>query len=102
MKAKRVLGMFLAVTLTMGNLMGCGGKGEETAEPSADPSGEEEITLRVLATGTDYPEVIDEAVKEKFPNVTLEWETISWNDLNGKMQQYMQSGMPDKIGRAHV
>ena len=101
MKAKRVLGMFLAVTLTMGTLMGCGGKGEETAEPSADPSGEEEITLRVLATGTDYPEVIDEAVKEKFPNVTLEWETISWNDLNGKMQQYMQSGLPDiMIGKA--
>ncbi len=97
MKAKRVLGMFLAVTLTMGTLMGCGGKGEETAEPSADPSEEEEITLRVLATGTDYPEVIDEAVKEKFPNVTLEWETISWNDLNGKMQQYMQSGMPDIV-----
>ena len=51
----------------------------------------------VTATGTDYSDIIDEAVSENFPEITLEWETISWNDLQGKMQQYMQSGMPDIV-----
>lgn len=100
MKAKRVLGLLLAATMTLGSLAGCGGepeKSEGSEGAEAGSSGDEEVTLRVLATGTDYPEVIDEAVKEKFPNVSLEWETISWNDLNGKMQQYMQSGMPDIV-----
>ncbi len=70
---------------------------EKDTQAQAEGASGEEITLRVLATGTDYPDVIDAAVKEKYPNITLEWETISWNDLQGKMQQYMQSGMPDIV-----
>ena len=53
MRVKQVLGMFLAVTLTMGTLTGCGGTNAGTNDTNADSSKEEEITLRVLATGSN-------------------------------------------------
>ncbi len=122
MKGKKFLAVLLSGMMIVGGLSACGSNGngnvnadtgaQVNEEPSQDAetgvqqeaeeahSGNasgEEITLRILATGTDYPDVIDAAVKEKYPNITLEWETISWNDLQGKMQQYMQSGMPDIV-----
>lgn len=122
MKGKKFLAVLLSGMMIVGGLSACGSHGngnvnadtgaQVNEEPSQDAetgvqqeaeeadSGNasgEEITLRILATGTDYPDVIDAAVKEKYPNITLEWETISWNDLQGKMQQYMQSGMPDIV-----
>lgn len=93
MKAKKLLALCLTGSMLAAAAAGCG-------SPSGDSGGndkKENITLRVLATGTDYSDIIDEAVSEKFPEITLEWETISWNDLQGKMQQYMQSGMPDIV-----
>lgn len=123
MKGKKFLAVLLSGMMIVGGLSACGSNGNGNAnadtgaqvneEPSQDTETDtqqeaeaeadsgntsgEEITLRILATGTDYPDVIDAAVKEKYPNITLEWETISWNDLQGKMQQYMQSGMPDIV-----
>lgn len=42
--------------------------------------------------------MIDEALAEKYPNIELEWECVDWgNDFQPKMQQYMQSGLPDII-----
>ena len=46
--------------------------------------------------------MIDEVLAEKYPDITLEWECVDWgNDFQPKMQQYMQSGLPDiMIGKA--
>lgn len=66
----------------------------------------EPVTLSVLAgqstTDAGIEDMIDEALAEKYPWVTLEWECVDWgNDFQPKMQQYLQSGLPDiMIGKA--
>ncbi len=66
----------------------------------------EPVTLSVLAgqstTDAGIEDMIDEALSEKYPWVTLEWECVDWgNDFQPKMQQYLQSGLPDiMIGKA--
>lgn len=107
MKGKKFLSLLLSGLMVVGGLTACGNTGKGESDAGKDSTGKEvseseessgeNVTIRILAAGTDYPDVIDEAVKEKLPNVTLEWETISWDDLQGKMQQYMQSGMPDIV-----
>ncbi|MGL5438070.1 MAG: ABC transporter substrate-binding protein [Lachnospiraceae bacterium] len=104
---------------------GCGSSGENSGAPaqsadqgdnSADGSsrsgtttpaaGDEKITLTVLAgqstTDAGIEDMIDAALAEKYPNITLEWECVDWgNDFQPKMQQYLQSGLPDiMIGKA--
>ena len=77
----------------------------ETEAPAAEEAGEE-VTLTVLAgqstTDAGIEDMIDEALAEKYPNITLEWECVDWgNDFQPKMQQYLQSGLPDiMIGKA--
>lgn len=93
MKTKKLLALCLTGSMLAVSMAGCGTEGDSGGEGNE----KENITLRVLATGTDYSDIINQAVSEKFPEITLEWETISWNDLQGKMQQYMQSGMPDIV-----
>ena len=72
---------------------------------NSDDAGDE-VTLTVLAgqstTDAGIEDMIDEALAEKYPEVTLEWECVDWgNDFQPKMQQYMQSGLPDiMIGKA--
>lgn len=67
---------------------------------------EEPVTLTILAgqstTDAGIEDMIDEALAEVYPNITLEWECVDWgNDFQPKMQQYMQSGLPDiMIGKA--
>lgn len=71
-----------------------------------EPKAGEKITLRVLAgqstTDAGIEDMIDEALAEKYPNITLEWECVDWGkDFQPKMQQYLQSGLPDiMIGKA--
>lgn len=76
----------------------------ETSE--AAEGDEEDVTLTVLAgqstTDAGIEDMIDEALAKKYPGITLEWECVDWgNDFQPKMQQYMQSGLPDiMIGKA--
>ena len=71
---------------------------------AADVSGP--VTLTVLAgqstTDAGIEDMIDAALAEQYPDITLEWECVDWgNDFQPKMQQYMQSGLPDiMIGKA--
>lgn len=64
------------------------------------------VTLTVLAgqstTDAGIEDMIDAALAEQYPDITLEWECVDWgNDFQPKMQQYMQSGLPDiMIGKA--
>lgn len=134
MKRKVVSMMLVCATMTA-MLAGCGNsekeptanntdskteetkdKAEETkkSDDKTKSSGDEEVTLTVLAgqstTDAGIEDMIDEALEEKYPNITLEWECVDWgNDFQPKMQQYLQSGLPDimigkaqEIGRAHV
>ena len=99
MKKKRVLSLLLASAMIASLAAGCGSGG-------GSDNGEEKVTLTILAgqstTDAGIEDMIDEAMAEKYPEVTLEWECVDWgNDFQPKMQQYMQSGLPDiMIGKA--
>jgi len=64
------------------------------------------ITVKILdgqsTTDAGMEKIIDAAVAAKYPNIKLEWEIVGWgSDFQPKMQQYMQSGLPDiMIGKA--
>lgn len=100
MKKKRVLSLLLATVMIASLAAGCGSGG------GGSDNGEEKVTLTILAgqstTDAGIEDMIDEAMAEKYPEVTLEWECVDWgNDFQPKMQQYMQSGLPDiMIGKA--
>ena len=124
MKKKSLVSLLLAACMTAGLLAGCGGgtpdapaettetpaaeSGDttEAEEPAADSASDEAVTLTVLAgqstTDAGIEDMIDEALAAKYPEITLEWECVDWgNDFQPKMQQYMQSGLPDiMIGKA--
>lgn len=116
---------FVAISLTacmlISALTGCGETSSETAAQTQKSEGkeaetvqtesvenaaeaensDEPVTLTVLAgqstTDAGIEEFIDEALAAKYPDITLEWECVGWNDLAAKMQLYRQSGMPDII-----
>ncbi len=119
MKLKKVLCLMLAMTMATTMLTACGSKSNSetetaseatTSETAADSETAEQpaedVTLTVLAgqstTDAGIEDMIDEALAKKYPNITLEWECVDWgNDFQPKMQQYMQSGLPDiMIGKA--
>lgn len=94
---KRAMSVLLAAAMITGIMTGTAVMVKADDEP---------VTLTVLAgqstTDAGIEDMIDEALAEKYPNITLEWECVDWgNDFQPKMQQYMQSGLPDiMIGKA--
>lgn len=111
---KKLLSVILCSAMTAGILAGCGGSADTTETPAAQDTQEaeaaetpaatdgENVTLTVLAgqstTDAGIEELIDEALAKKYPNITLEWECTGWDgEFHPKMQQYMQSGLPDII-----
>ena len=94
---KRARSVLLAAAMITGTMTGTAVMVKADDEP---------VTLTVLAgqstTDAGIEDMIDEALAEKYPNITLEWECVDWgNDFQPKMQQYMQSGLPDiMIGKA--
>lgn len=109
MKKKKVMSLLLIAGLMASMAAGCsssGGGNEDSGNKSESEGGGEEVTLTVLAgqstTDAGIEDMIDEALAEKYPEITLEWECVDWgNDFQPKMQQYMQSELPDiMIGKA--
>lgn len=116
---RKVVNAMLLLSMMAGLFAGCGSSASEStggntgtakeegteASDNSDDAGDE-VTLTVLAgqstTDAGIEDMIDEALAEKYPEVTLEWECVDWgNDFQPKMQQYMQSGLPDiMIGKA--
>ena len=94
---KRAMSVLLAAAMITGTMTGTAVMVKADDEP---------VTLTVLAgqstTDAGIEDMIDEALAEKYSNITLEWECVDWgNDFQPKMQQYMQSGLPDiMIGKA--
>lgn len=124
---KKLISAILCSAMVAGMLTGCGGssndggaasapaddsapaaeapaaaeQSDEAEAPAASTDGEE-VTLTVLAgqstTDAGIEDMIDAALAEKYPNITLEWECTGWDgEFHPKMQQYMQSGLPDII-----
>lgn len=59
-------------------------------------------TLRILdgqsTTDAGIEKIIDAALAARYPAINLDWEIVGWGtDLNAKVQQYIQSGLPDII-----
>lgn len=112
MKIKRLLYLLTVAIMLAFVLIGCGGGSDEPVFESpagtdtVAPPAEETVTLRVLAgqstTDAGIEDMIDEALAAQYPNITLEWECVDWGkDFQPKMQQYLQSGLPDiMIGKA--
>ena len=90
---KRLTALMLLVMLAMMAL--------SPAVQAEEISIDEPVTIKVLwcqssaQSGLEYE--IEAAMAEAYPNVTIDWELITWEDLPSKMQQYMQSGMPDAV-----
>jgi len=116
---KKLVALLLTTVLVSGMLSGCGSKTaaqesesteqeeqvvqetEQSSEEATAAITEEPVTITILAgqstTDAGTEEMITEKVAAAYPNVTLEWECVGWNDLAAKMQLYMQSGLPDII-----
>ena len=96
---RKAMSVVIAASVLIGTMSGSAVMCNAAAE-------DEPVTLTILAgqssTDAGIEDMIDEAMAEKYPNVTLEWECVDWgNDFQPKMQQYMQSGLPDiMIGKA--
>jgi len=103
---RKLMSMLMASTMAASLLVGCGGQATDTnaSGESGDTSvaSDEQVTLTVLAgqstTDAGIEDMIDAALAEKYPNITLEWECVGWDgEFHPKMQQYMQTGIPDII-----
>lgn len=98
---KRVISILMVGALAMGLVTGCGsGENTQDSQGSSKGSSGKKVTLSVLAgqstTDAGIEEFIDAALEKKYPEIKLEWECVDWgNDFQPKMQQYMQSGLPD-------
>jgi len=115
MKMKRILALILSMVMITSVFVGCGSETSNNvstesstalstsdAESTTAADDGQEVTLKVLAgqstTDTGIEDMFDKALAKKYPNITLEWECVGWGqDFNAKMQQYMQSGLPDII-----
>lgn len=114
---KKLLSLLLVAAMLL-TFAACGAsQPEETKAPAADVSQDnapaadasndaEPVTLTILwgqsTTDAGVEDMIDEAMAAKYPHITIEWECVDWgNDFQPKMQQYLQSGLPDiMIGKA--
>ncbi len=103
---RKLMSMLMASTMVASLFVGCGSQGTDTSATSGSGdtavASDEPVTLTVLAgqstTDAGIEDMIDEALAEKYPNITLEWECVGWDgEFHPKMQQYMQTGIPDII-----
>ena len=87
MKKKKVMSLLLIAAMTASMAAGCsssGGSkdgGDSKDDGSKADSGGEEVTLTVLAgqstTDAGIEDMIDDAMAEKYPEITLEWECVT-------------------------
>ncbi len=90
---RKVMKRFMVVLMITGLLISAVAYGA-----AKDPK----VTLTVFAgqstTDTGLEDIVQKAVAAKYPNIILQWEAVDWGkDFHPKMQQYIQSGLPDII-----
>lgn len=92
MKLSRILGLVAALAFVAApGFLFAGGQGEKASG---------QITLKILdgqsTTDAGIEKLIDAAVAAKYPNIRLDWDIGDWGKtFQPKMQQYMQTGLPD-------
>jgi ABC-type glycerol-3-phosphate transport system substrate-binding protein len=95
---KKVMKCLMFVLMITGLLISAVAYGAAPKDPK--------VTLTVFAgestTDAGLEDIVNKAVAAKYPNITLQWEAVDWGkDFHPKMQQYIQSGLPDiMIGKA--
>jgi ABC-type glycerol-3-phosphate transport system substrate-binding protein len=101
MKNLRFVSLALAVLVLAPTFAACSSTTKSsTSAGSSAPAAP--VTLKVLdgqsTTDTGIDQLIKAEVAKKYPNITLDWESVDWGTaFEPKMQQYMKSGMPDII-----
>lgn len=56
------------------------------------------ILAGISTTDDGLQEIITEAVAKRYPEINLQWEVHEWSDnFHPRMQQYIQTGLPDII-----
>lgn len=93
MKNARIFGgiAFSFAILLFPVFLYAGGQPESTSK---------QITLKVLwgqsTTDAGSEKLIDAALAQKYPNIKIDWDIGDWGKtFQPKMQQYMQTGLPD-------
>jgi len=107
MKKLRFASLALAVLVLAPTFASCSSttKNSSSSSPSSTTTSSAPaapVTLKVLdgqsTTDTGIDQLIKAEVAKKYPNITLDWESVDWGTaFEPKMQQYMKSGMPDII-----
>ena len=107
---KRSLSIILVVLMVVSLFAGCG-QTTPSASPSASsqapaqsatPAPAKDVTLTFFnfyqGEGAAYGEKFPEAVKAKFPNITIEMETLEWNKMHATLQTKIASNeIPDLL-----
>lgn len=102
---KKLVSMVLALALSVSALTACGGGASSSTAGSGTASGTvtdapDTITMLlppVSATYQDQLSVWAEEFNEMYPNLTLEFETASWEDYKEKLDVQVNAGTPPDI-----
>jgi multiple sugar transport system substrate-binding protein len=99
---RRGAALALSGLLAAGALAGCAAESaEETSSGSSGSTGSEAQTIRMVAAQyTDDMQPYYDDLVERFeadnPNITVEVEVVSWNDIDQKLKTMVQTGdLPD-------
>ena len=102
---KKLVSMVLALALSVSALTACGGGASSSTAGSGTASGTvtdapDTITMLlppVSATYQDQLSVWAKEFNEMYPNLTLEFETASWEDYKEKLDVQVNAGTPPDI-----
>ena len=97
---KKKLAFLLALCMLTGAFAGCSSGGDTTTDTTdsndtadtttqGETTDQEPVTLTILAgqstTDAGIEDMIDAAMAEKYPHITLEWECVDWgNDFQAQ------------------
>ena len=102
---KKLVSMVLALALSAGMLTACGG-GTSTstagsgAASASQTDAPDTITMLLPPVSTTYQDQLSvwaEEFNEMYPNLTLEFETASWEDYKEKLDVQVNAGTPPDI-----
>ena len=102
---KKLVSMVLALALSVSALTACGGGASSSTAGSGTASGTatdapDTITMLLPPVSTTYQDQLSVWAKEfneMYPNLTLEFETASWEDYKEKLDVQVNAGTPPDI-----
>ncbi len=106
---KKLLAIVLTLALCLGLFAGCGSAGSSTPAPGSEPASAGEpavsdapdtISLLLPPVSGTYQDQLAawaEAFNKQYPNLTLEFETASWEDYKEKLDVQVNAGTPPDL-----